>query len=79
MAAYRNPANGDTKTHESPWLWCLLFGGFYFAALGIWKHAVIGLAAAALTCGLAWLVYPFYARQIVRDHYLSQGWSEVAS
>jgi hypothetical protein len=53
------------KHHSVPFLWCLLFGPFYFAAKGAWIHAVIALLAALVTMGLSWLVYPFFAKGIV--------------
>lgn len=75
---FRNPQNGHVET-VSPltWLWCLLFGGFYFAFKGIWIHFVIGLGAALLTWGLSWLIYPFFARSIVIGHFRRNGWQEV--
>ncbi|MNS25888.1 hypothetical protein D3C72_577930 [compost metagenome] len=69
-----NPSNGYTLEVGMPGLWCFLFGCFYFMAKGIWTHAVISLFAACCTFGLSWLVYPFFARGIVIDHYRKQGW-----
>jgi hypothetical protein len=74
---FRNPANGYEEQYDQAWLWCLLFGGFYFAAKGIWTHAVVGLGLAVMTVGLSWFVYPFFAEQIVRRHYLRRGWTLV--
>jgi hypothetical protein len=74
---FRNPTNGYTEAVGTPWLWCLLFGCLYFAVKGIWTHAVAALAAALLTFGLSWLIYPFFARAIVEKHYLRSGWIPV--
>jgi hypothetical protein len=74
---FRNPTNGYTETASAPWLWCLLFGFLYFAVKGIWTHAVASLLLAALTAGLSWLIYPFFARGIVKRHYLRSGWVHV--
>jgi hypothetical protein len=71
---FRNSANGYEEAVGTPWIWCLLFGCVYFAAKGIWTHAVAALLLALLTAGLSWLVYPFFARQIVETHYLRRGW-----
>ena len=74
---FRNPTNGYVEVAGAPFLWCLLFGFFYFAAKGIWTHAVVGLGAALLTFGLSWLIYPFFAAGIVRTHYLRKGWIDL--
>jgi len=74
---FRNPANGYEEAVGTPWIWCLLFGCVYFAAKGIWTHAVAALLLALLTFGLSWLIYPFFARQIVETHYLRRGWIPV--
>jgi len=72
--AFVNPANGHVERINDAWAWVLVFGGFYFAAKGVWNHAVIGLALAVLTGGLSWLVYPIFAARIMRTHYLRKGW-----
>lgn len=70
------------KTHQviditqSP-SWVLLLGFFYFAAKGIWTHAVISALLAIGTAGISWLVYPFFAKKIVRNHLLITGWEAV--
>jgi hypothetical protein len=32
---------------------------------------------AIFTAGFLWLIYPFFARQIVETHYLRRGWLAV--
>jgi len=49
-------------------------GCLYFAAKGVWTHAVAGLFLALLTGGISRLVYPFFATRIMRTHYLRKGW-----
>jgi|GEM_PF-1062275 len=71
---FQNPENGFVEEVSSAPLWVLLFGCFYFAAKGVWTHAVAGFLAACFTCGLSWLVYPFFADQIMRTHYSRKGW-----
>ena len=63
-----NPVTGDIlKVSRHPFLWTLLFGPFYFAAKGVWKHAALSSVLAICTFGVSWLVYPFYARRIFRN------------
>ena len=76
---FTNPSNGYSVRATTPftWLWCLLFGFFYFAYKGIWRHAIIGFLVAILTLGFSWLAYPFFASWIVRSHYRERGWLEA--
>jgi len=74
---FENTANGYRETPSIPWLWTLLFGSFYFAFKGIWSHAFISFVLACVTVGLSWFIYPFFARGIVRTHYLKRGWKEI--
>jgi hypothetical protein len=71
-----NPVNGARK-NTLPFLWTLLFGGFYFIANGMWGQSVIALFVSVITFGIGWLVYPFVAKSMVRRHYLKLGWLEV--
>ena len=74
---FKNPQNDYIEKSSVPWLWTLLFGGFYYAVKGIWTHFVVGLLLGLFTAGLSWLVYPFFANGIVRRFYLKKGWTEV--
>lgn len=75
--AFVNSANGHVERIDSVWIWVLLLGCIYFAAKGVWTHAVAGLLAAIVTGGLSWLAYPFFAKRIMRTHYLRKGWQPV--
>ncbi len=75
---FRNPANNYEETVKLPWLWCFLFGFLYFAAKGIWTHVFISFFLAICTLGLSWLVYPFFASDIVEKNYLRKGWIKVS-
>jgi hypothetical protein len=81
MTAYEHPANGYREVGGTglSWLWCLLFGFFYFAFKGVWVHALVGFFLAICTSGLSWLIYPFFARGIVDRGYLKRGWRVVTS
>lgn len=74
---FRHPANSHEVHVRHAFLWCLMFGCFYFIKHGAWGPALIALAAAIFTFGLAWLIYPFFAKGILRKHYLRSGWIEV--
>lgn len=74
---YRNPTNGLTERPRLTWLWALLFGVFYFAWRGIWRHALIGAALGILTVGISWVLYAFFAPGIVHRDYLRRGWQPV--
>ena len=75
---FRNPKNGSTEEVSHPGLWTLLFGSFYFALRRVWPHALASFIAALLSFGLSWLVYPFFAHEIIRVHYLKSGWEELS-
>jgi hypothetical protein len=74
---FENPANGHRETANFAFLWCLLFGCFYFAVKGAWGHAAVAFVLACLTFSLSWLIYPFFAKRIVRTTYLRKGWRPV--
>ena len=72
---FKNPSNGylERIPRLAP-LWVLLFGPFYFALKGVWNHAVFSLILAIVTFGLCWLAYPFFAKTILKNNYLRNGW-----
>ena len=74
---FKNPANGYIEEVNYAPLWCLLFGSIYFAVKGVWTHAVVSLLLALGTAGISWLIYPFFATQIMRTNYLRRGWIEL--
>ena len=72
---FQNLDNGFIEeVPDNVWLWVFLFGCFYFASKGVWTHAAAGGLAAVCTCGLSWLIYPSFAKEIMRKHYLRKGW-----
>jgi len=78
MTKFKNPANNYTEELSGyTWAWVLLFGTLYFLVKGVWKHAVLSFILAFCTFGLSWLIYPFFASEIMRKHYLEKGWVEV--
>lgn len=71
---FRNPINDYRVETSHPALWTFLFGPLYFAKHGAWKHFIISLILAAITFGISWLIYPFFAENAIKDSYLSKGW-----
>lgn len=74
---FRNPSNNYEDDVGAAGLWCFLFGFVYFAVKGVWTHAVASLILAIMTGGISWLLYPFFAKQVVEKNYLRKGWIKV--
>lgn len=74
-----NPQNGFVvRGYGAFWvLWAYLFGPFYYAAKGLWGHAIIFFLLIAPTLGLIWLLYPLFADGLIRRKYLEAGWTIV--
>lgn len=77
MLTFQHPTNGYQKHLVAPWGGALFLGPIYFALHGLWVHVVLGAALAYWTIGLSWIVYAFAAKSIIRNGYLSKGWTEV--
>ena len=85
---FRNSENDtvETATTNVSWLWAFLWPPLYYAVKGVWTHAIASFLLAwgvgALTFGLATfvigIIYAIMNKNIVRNHYLGKGWSEVA-
>jgi len=76
---FKNKDNGYIEETLLTFLWVLLFGVFYFLYKKIWNHFFISLGLALITAGFSWLIYPFFGKRIVRQHYLRNGWVEVSN
>jgi len=74
MAVLVNPDNGHRVVVSLPFLWCLLFGAIYLAYKEIWGHAILAVILAAVTAGISWLIYPFFAGKLIKDHYMKAGY-----
>ena len=78
MNKFKNTKNGHIEEiSKVTWLWQFLFGTFYFMYKGIWKHAIIAFVLALCTMGISHFIYPFFAKGIVRNYYLHNGWKPV--
>ena len=76
--SFKHPVNGYIKTVTiDVWIFAALFGAFYFAYKGVWSHALISLVLAILTGGISHLIYCWFARGILKEHYLTKGWTEI--
>lgn len=84
---FRNPQNGyeEKATTGWSWLWAFLWPPLYYAAKGIWTHAVVSFLLAWVLGGFSYgaaaffvgIAYAIMNRGIVRAHYLKKGWLEV--
>lgn len=81
MARFINQQNNYSEVGGTKfsWLWCLLFGCFYFAYKGAWNHAIIGFFVATFTVGVSWFIYPFFAYMIANNVYRRKGWVSVSA
>jgi hypothetical protein len=71
---FAHPVNGHVQRVGPAWLWALLFGAFYYAYKGMWRHAALLIVLVIPTLGLAWLWYAVKAPALLREHYLERGW-----
>lgn len=77
---YKNPKNGDIKSVGGlAWLWCLLFGPFYFLFKGNIMHFFLSLIGIVVTWGISHIIYPFFVYSINKNWYIHHGWAEVPS
>ena len=67
-----HPISEAVRTIIGPfsWLWCFLFGPFYFAVKGMWGTALINL----VTLNGQIVIMPIMNRLLVRKHYENMGW-----
>ena len=71
---FRDPHTGPIKRIDQAGLWTFLLGPIYFLANGVWTHALLSTIAALITYGLSWLIYPLFAKSVMRSALLSRGW-----
>ena len=79
MATFQNPMNNHSVAVGTigPFIWTLLFGALYFLVKGSLKHFLLSIILAALTVGISWLIYPFFAPRILRNMYLEKGYRQI--
>lgn len=85
---FKNPVNGHIESRSSPWLWTILFGGFYFIAVGLWAPLIIWLLLsvalfaamgppAVVLIMIMNVVCALLSTGLLRASYLRKGWIEV--
>ena len=74
---FMNPTNEYTEEVHNCFILSLIFGSLYFLNQRVWGVAVLSVICALFTGGLSWIVFPFFAKEIVRKTYLRNGWLEV--
>lgn len=74
---FENKQNGYIEDANYPWLWCLLFGWMYFGYKGAWGIALLWFVTVLGSFGIGMLIWPFFAKSIIRKNYLKKGWQEV--
>ena len=72
---FKNPNNDyiESAGGSVSWLWVLLFGPFYWAVKGVWRHFIIHLFLALVTFGVVHFIYPFFVYSILEKHYREWG------
>ena len=67
-----HPGSEAKRTILGPlhWLWCFLFGCFYYAAKGMWGSAVLSF----FTLNGLLVIFPIMNKGLVRKHYENLGW-----
>ena len=76
---FEHPENGYKESFrpDNAWLCTLLAAPIYFAIKGSWTHTVASLMLALCTMGASNILYAFYARRILCNHYQRKGWREA--
>jgi hypothetical protein len=70
-----HPVNGHKVEIYRGFSWpCLFLGFFWYGFKGMWGWAVIGLVAALMTWGIAWLFFPFFANEQHITYLKKQGY-----
>ena len=79
MKYFENQTNGNIEmsTTRFSWLWCFLFGAFYFLFKRNWRHVFLYILFAVFTLGISMLIYPLFVRKINNAKYLRSGWMPI--
>ena len=71
---YRHSETKDVVSCNYCFLWTLLIGPFYFLIKENYKHAVLSFLVACVTFGVSWLVYPFFAKEVMTNFLRKKGY-----
>lgn len=77
---FKNPKNNRVELVPSKmgaFFLMFLFGFFYLAYRGLWRHVGGAILAAIFTGGVSWFIFAIYAHQIITEHYKKTGWIQL--
>lgn len=78
MYTLRND-NDVIKEVKKGFSWTMLFFGVFVPlARGDWKWFLITIAAAMVTAGMSWLVFPFFYNKLYLNDLLNSGYKIVS-
>ena len=67
--------DGVTKEVKKGFSWTMLFFGVFVPLVrGDWKWFLISLLAGLVTCGISWLIFPFFYNKIYLNELLEKGY-----
>ena len=70
-----HPTNKEPAYIYEGFSWpCLFLGSIWFAVKGMWLWAIGSFLIVSSTCGLAWLIFPFFANGMYKKHLRQNGW-----
>ena len=70
-----HPGNNEPADIYEGFSWpCLFFCSIWFAVKGMWMWAIASFFIVSSTCGLAWLIFPFFANGLHKKHLRQSGW-----
>ena len=62
----------------SPAFYAFIFGGFYLLFHKMWGLGIVLVILTILTSGVSNLLYPFFAKKMIVQHYLKDGFEITA-
>jgi|TARA_B110000259_G_C13920801_1_gene364722 hypothetical protein len=75
---FKHQQTNNVEVINGAFLPTLILGPIFFAARGVWIHSLLSLILSLVTFGISWLIYPFMANNILRSHYVNNGWIEIS-
>lgn len=75
MKVYMKNQFGAMKQVKVGFSWTMLFFGFIVPLIrGDWKWCIVSLLISLVTCGIAWIVFPFIYNKIYIKDLIENGW-----
>ena len=67
--------HGVVKEVKKGFSWTMLFFGVFVPLVrGDWKWFLISMLAGLVTCGISWLIFPFFYNKIYLNELLEKGY-----